>query len=100
MKLAIHNEQVPLLLHVWQLLTRQTQVDPFCTCPLGQIQVWFVSTKGAKQLQVVVVVELVVFVVITKLFWQVPQILLEEQLEQYSTLQGIQVLLELKVVPF
>lgn len=100
MKLVIHNEQVPLLLHVWQLLTRQTQVDPFCTWPLGQIQVWFVSTKGAKQLQVVVVVELVVFVVITKLFWQVPQILLEEQLEQYSTLQGIQVLLELKVVPF
>jgi hypothetical protein len=49
MKLAIHNEQVPLLLHVWQLLTRQTQVDPFCTWPLGQIQVWFVSTKGAKQ---------------------------------------------------
>lgn len=84
----MHNEQVPLVPQVWQLLTGQTQVVPFCTCPLGQTQVLFVRTNGVKQLHVVVVVELVVlvelvvFVIITKLFWQVPQKLFEEQLAQ------------------
>ena len=83
----MHNEQVPLVPHVWQLLTRQTQVVPFCTCPLGQVQVLFVRTNGVKQLHVVVVelvvlVELVVFVISMKLFWHVPQKLLEEQLAQ------------------
>jgi hypothetical protein len=67
-KPAMHNEQVPLVPQVWQLLTRQTQVVPFCTCPLGQTQVLFVRTNGVKQLHVVVVVEFVVFVIITKLF--------------------------------
>ena len=70
----MHNEQVPFVPHVWQLLTMQTQVVPFWTCPLGQTQVLFVRMNGVKQLHVVVVVEfvvfveLVVFVLITKLF--------------------------------
>lgn len=64
----MHNEQVPLVPQFWQLLTEQTQVVPFCTCPLGQEQALFVRTNGVKQLHVVVVVELVVFVTTTKLF--------------------------------